>query len=270
MDRQQIKYLLANIFKHPYKIPHQAKDYIDQRYQLIETFQKAPALKAVLDTFTSSVAAAEMVAAMIANKDFSVLGTNMTTALATLAATGGVTITTAGASADSAIILPSLSTKQTAWSSTLWSSDKSLEWECCIVTGASVALTSIWAGLKLTNTPVVATDDDQCFFRYDAATAGGAWQIITSRAGTDTTTTVAVGTSPAVLASTKYRLRIQVSSGRTVRFWINDIEILYNGFGSVFPALTTGINFIPYVGVLANTAAAKAITVRGQILSRLI
>jgi hypothetical protein len=115
----------------------------------------------VLDT-TGASSSAALIAYTIANKNFEVLGTNMTTALATAATTGGLTLTTAGADADQAIVTPHLDTKQTQWTSTVWGSSTSSTFETVIVTGASVAKTILWAGFKLTNTHTVATDDDQC------------------------------------------------------------------------------------------------------------
>lgn len=270
----QIKNLLTHL-KHPFKVPQEAVNYLDAtRFTLREDFLQRPALNAVIGmpgSDSTSPTAAALAAYTVANKNFEVLGTNATTALVTHSTAGGITLTTAGADADQTIILPHLDTGQSLWASTIWGSNKSSTFETVIVTGASVAKTIIWAGFKLTNTPVIATDDDQCYFRYSSADSSGAWQIITSRAGTDTTTAVAVGTSPAPVASTKYRLRIAINAARQPRFWINEMEILYNGFGSVFPALTDAITFKPYIGVNANGTApgAKAIDVRGLICSRI-
>lgn len=276
MNIRQIKYWLDHkIFKHPYKIASEVIDYLDPtRFVLRENFAQIPALNAVLALADASGGAgpnaAEFAAYTIANKNFEVQGTNMTTALATAATTGGLTLTTAGADADQAIVCPHLDTKQTQWASTVWGSSTSSTFETVITTGSSVAKTIIWAGFKLTNDPTIATDNDQCYFRYSSADSSGAWQIITSRSGTDTTTVVDTGQSAAPAASTTYRLRIAINSARQPRFWINDKEIFYSGIGSVFPALTATITFKPYIGVMANgtTPGAKAITVRGLICSR--
>ena len=222
------------------------------RLSYVENWLKRPALNAVLTTYTSSVAAAEGVATNVANKDFEVLGTNMTTALCTFSATGGITLTTAGASADSAIVLPHLSTNQSAWKSTLWVTDSSPSFGAKIVTGASIASTSIWSGFKLTNTPVTATDDDQAFFRLDDATNGGRWQAVYSIAGVD----VAYDTGVSSAASTAYSLEISIDAARVPKFFINGDHVCTG------TPLITAKNFIPYTGVLANTGAAKAITIR--------
>ena len=70
----------------------------------------------------------------------------MTTALATFDTTrAGLTITTAGADQDQAIILPHLDTAFTAWSGVLWGTENSTEWECAVSTNA-IDNQKIWAG----------------------------------------------------------------------------------------------------------------------------
>ena len=117
---------------------------------------------------------------------------------------------------------------------------------------------TIWAGLKLTNVSVTATDDDQAFFRYAAATNSGRWQAISSAAGVDD----AHDTGVAVAASTAYRLRIAIDADRVARFYINNSLVETSG------VLVTAKDLIPYIGVQANAAAAKKITVYGQNISR--
>jgi len=46
---------------------------------------------------------------------------------------------------------------------------------------------------KLTNTPVVATDDNSCFFRYQSSVNSGKWQLNCSRAGVDVTSNLDLG-----------------------------------------------------------------------------
>lgn len=270
----QIKNFLTHL-KHPYKLPQEVVNYLEaNRFTLREDFLQRPALNAVIGlpgSDSTSPTAAALAAYTVANKNFEVLGTNATTALVTHSTAGGITLTTAGADADQIIILPHLDTGQSLWASTIWGSAKSATFETVIQTGASLAKTIFWAGFKLTNTHTIATDDDQCYFRYSSADSAGAWQIITSRAGTDTTTAVDTGAVAAPVASTKYRLRMALNAARQPRFWINEKEVFYNGAGSVFPALTDAITFKPYIGIQANgaTPGAKTIDVRGLICSRI-
>ena len=150
------------------------------RYSLKEQYEKAPKLNADILNATESVR-------MIANGSFEVLGVNATSASSTLSANTGCKLTTAGASGDKVIILPHLDAEQSAWESTFWSSDKELEWNCAI-TAADIADVDIWAGLKLTNTSVIATDDDQVFFRFSTVDGNTTWHVIESVAGVDVDT----------------------------------------------------------------------------------
>ena len=219
-------------------------------FKLEEFFQQRPALNAVKDYGTPTNA--QIIAGDIANNDFEVLGTNMTTALCTFAVDGGVTLTTAGADNDQGIIAPHLNTNQTAWANVEWGTGKQTCFEALIKTGASIADVTIWAGLKLTNTSVVATDDNQVFFRY-AASGGTDFKLVNSRANVD----VSSDTGIALAASTLYRLRIELDAGRRVNAYINGVQVANN-----LAALTDAVNLIPYIGVHANTGSPKAITAK--------
>lgn len=226
---------------------------------LEEWFLQKPALNAVLALAgAGGDSAATLTAYTIANKNFEVLGTNMTTALATFATTGGVTLSTAGASGDQAILTPHLDTDQTLWTATKWNTGKQIVMDAWIKTHSSVAATKLWAGFKLTNTPTVATDDNQAFFRYEAGVNSGCWQFISSRAGTDTTTSLeGASTRITVTASTIYRLTIEVDAARRVMAYINGQK----AFRTPLAALTDNIDLIPYIGVESAAVATKAVTV---------
>lgn len=196
----------------------------------------------------------------IADPYFEVLGTNMTSALCTFNAEGGVTLTTAGADADQAILAPHLDANQSAWTSHTWGTDRETYWECLFDTGANITNAIIWAGLKLTNTAVAATDADQVFVRYEDDVNSGKFQVIDSIGGTDVTTDSGI---TAVL-STQYSVVIKINSDRKAEVYINGTLVRETA------ALTDAIDLIPYVAVEADgAAAAKAITVHGEYISRL-
>lgn len=244
------------------------------RWGLRENFEKRPALNAVIDlpgSDSTSPTAAAFLAYNIANRDFEVLGTNMTTALCTFALGGGITMTTAGAADDQSILLPHLNTNQTAWSlAAQWNSAKSPRFETVLETGASITNYILWAGLKLTNTQVSATDDDQVFVRLedDDATYPGQFVIVHSRDGTDTVTPT--GITAAV--STQYKIVIDVDSDRKFTVTINNKNINHPASGATFPALVTGESLIPYIGIEndGGAGAAKAVTVRYLEMTRSI
>lgn len=195
---------------------------------------------------------------MIADPDFEVLGTNGTSALSTFYAEGGITFTTAGADNDQMILVPHLDANQSAWEQVTWGTDQETIWECALRTTATITSMTIWAGLKLTNTSVTATDNDQAFFRYAAATNSGKWQAIHSIGGTDTATDTGI----AVAASTTYRLRVAIDASRIAQFYINGALV------STSTALTNATDLKPYIGVQANTGAARSINIIGQAISR--
>lgn len=196
---------------------------------------------------------------MIADPDFEVLGTNMTSALSTFNAEGGINLTTAGADNDQAILLPHLDANQSSWAQWTWGTDKKTYWQARIRSGASIAAAILWAGLKLTNTPTTATDNDQVFFRYQNGVNSGKWQAIYSIGNTDSANDSGV----TVAAATEYVLEIAIDASRIARFFINNSLVLTS------TALTDATDFIPYIGVQASgAAAAKSVTVYGQYISR--
>ena len=248
------------------------------RYYLEEYFNQMPALNAVVTqplTDADATAAANdaiIVARGIANRSFEVSGTNMTTALVDFAPEGGITLKTAGADADQAILTPHLDTDQSAWATTAWNTAQSLEWECKIYTSAAIDNQKIWAGLKLTTDQVIATDDDQAYFKFQTdATASEAFTDFTllhfvySVGGTDFISALPI----TVEASTAYHLKISFDSDRKASIFVNGVQ--YNATttaGSTggtavttgttpTPALTSLTTLNPVIGIEngdANTA----------------
>lgn len=222
-----------------------------------------PALNAVIALDENSNAAAHL-AFNVADPDFEVLGTNMTTALCTHNAEGGITLTTAGADLDSAILLPHLDTNQTPWTAWTWGTDKETVWECDFATGAAITTSVVWAGLKLTNTPTGATDNDQVFIRYENGVSSGVWVVWASIGGTDVTT----ATTITVATSTRYHFKVAIDSARIARVYITvgtgAPQLVYTS-----GALTDATDLIPYIGVKASgVAAARSVTVYGQAIGR--
>jgi hypothetical protein len=146
----------------------------------------------------------------------------------------------------------------------------------------------VWAGLKLTNDQLVATDANQIFFKYQTdATNSEAfsdysyWHLVHSIGGTDYISQIPV----TVAANTPYHLKIAIDSDRKATCFINGVQ--YNitdtsgstggtAVTAVQPgvaaaktaALTNDTDFIPYIGIEAGAAAAEAINVHYQSISR--
>jgi len=265
-----------------------------RRYYLEEYFSKRPGLNANLD------AASTVEAWRPLNHHFEVLDAagNMTSALVTFPATSsGVRCTTAGADQDQAIIMPHLDNDGTAdtgaitaWSGVQWGTENQVQWETSIRTGASIADIKIWAGLKLTNDQLVATDDDQAYFKFQTdATNSEAFTDFTllhfvhSIGGTDYISALPI----TIAASTVYHLKIVIDSDRKATIYVNGIQ--YNvtstagstggtAVTAVQPsklptktaALTDDVDFIPYNGVEGGAASAKVLDTHYIAMSRLI
>ena len=227
---------------------------------------------------------------LAANPNFEVLGTNMTSALSTRNATAaGITITTAGADADQSILAPHLDSGQTAWTGTKWGTENQVEWECSLNTNA-IDNQKLWAGLKLTNDQLVATDADQAFFKFQTdATNSEAFtdytllHFVHSIGGTDYISALPV----TVAANTNYHLKIAFDSDRKMTIFVNGVQ--YNitstsgstggtSVTAVQPgtavtksaAMTNDIDLIPYIGIEAGDGAAEAVDIHYQCISRLI
>jgi len=259
-----------------------------RRYYLEEWFEKKPALNAVAIIDPDADSASALAAYVIANKQFEVLGTNMTTALCTFGTTiAGILVTTAGSDADQAIIAPHLDTNQSSWQVNKWGTENQVEWECSIQLPA-IDNQKVWAGLKLTNDQPVATDDDQAYFKFQTdATASEAFTDFTklhfvhSIGGTDYISQLPI----TVAATTPYHLKIVIDSDRKATIFVNGIQ--YNitttsgstggtAVTAVQPskavvksaALTDDVDFIPYIGIEAGDGAAEALNVHYQAISR--
>ena len=220
------------------------------------------------------------------NDNFEVLGTNMTTALATRNATvAAVTLTTAGADEDQAILCPHLDSGQTAWTGVKWGTENQVHWEALVRTSSAIDNQKIWAGLKLTNDQVVATDANQAFFKFQTdATNSEAFtdfeklHFVHSIGNTDYISRLPI----TIAASTNYHLKISFDSDRKLSIFVNGVQ--YNitatsgstGGTAVTQgntksaAITNDVDLIPYVGLEAGDGNAAAIDVSYCAISRLL
>jgi len=195
---------------------------------------------------------------MIADPDFELLGTNAVSTCSAYNAEGGITLTTTTGSGDQVILAPHLDTSESAWSSVTWGTDQEVIWEARIQTPATITTMTIWAGLKLTDTSVTATDDDQAFFRFQPSVNSGKWQAISSIGGTDD----AADSGVTVTASTDYHLAVAIDSDRLASFYIDGVLV------KTSDALTDAVDLIPYIGVQTDTTAARKLVIRSQAIER--
>jgi len=259
-----------------------------RRFYLEEYFYQRPGLNAINIIDPDADDATALAVTQAANKNFETLGTNYTTALTTFASTSaGVLMTTATADQDQGILLPHLDTNQTVWSGTKWGTENQVQWECSIQ-AAQTDNEKIWAGLKLTNDQLLATDADQVYFKFqtdatnsEAFTSYSYWHLVHSIGGTDYISRTPVSFA----ADTPYHLKIVIDSDRKLTYFINGIQYnvtttagstLGTAVTSVQPgtaavksaALTNDVNLIPYIGIENGDAAAAVLNVHYTAISR--
>ena len=235
------------------------------------------------------------------NVNFEVLGTNMTTALATRSATiAAVNLATAGADQDQAIACPHLDSGQTAWTGVKWGTENQVSWEGLVRTSSAIDNQKIWAGLKLTNDQLPQTDADQAFFYFSTDLTNGQnfddftpLYFIHSNTGTDYLTNTGIS----VAADTNYHLKISIDSDRKPSVFVNGRQYsvttsaitAFDGTTSVTgttqatiaanytasnantqkgAAMKNDIDLIPYIGIEAGDGAAEALNVHYTAISR--
>jgi hypothetical protein len=251
-----------------------------RRFYLEENFLQRPGLNANIDQAST----VEVQRAL--NRNWEALGTNMTTALCTFNTTSaGVVATTAGADQDQAILTPHLDTAATAWAGCLWGTENQVHFETSIMLPA-IDNQNVWAGLKLTNVPEVATDANQAYFNFltDADNSGQAYDDFTqlhfvySVADTDYISVLPI----TVAANTLYHLKMKIDSDRKITIFVNGEQYsVTSTSGSTggtavtkgttkSAALTDDIDLIPYIGIEANAGAAEALHCHYVAMSRYI
>ena len=251
-----------------------------RRYYLEEYFDLLPGINGDLASTTESTNTP-------VSRQFEILGTNHTSALATYSTTvAGMAMTTATADQDRMIVAPHLDTKQGAWSGVKWGTENQVHWECGIRTSAAIDNQWIWAGLKLTNVVECATDANSAFFAFgtDADNAGQAFTDFTklhfchSVADTDYISQLPI----TVAASTNYHLKIVFDSDRKMSIFVDGEQYNITGTsGSTggtavtkgttkSGAMTDDIDLIPYIGIENCDAAAAVLNVQYEAISRLI
>ena len=249
-----------------------------RRFYLDEWFLQRPGLNANID----QVSTVEVQRAL--NRNWEALGTNVTTALVTFATTSaGVLATTAGADQDQAILTPHLDTAATAWAGCLWGTENEVHWETSIQLPA-IDNQNVWAGLKLTNVPELATDADQAYFNFltDADNSGQSFTDFTklhfvySVNGTDYISQLPI----TVAADTVYHLKLEIDSDRKIAIFVNGIQynVTSTSGSTGGTAVTTGttksaalkndVDLIPYNGIEANAGAAEALITHYICMSR--
>lgn len=198
------------------------------RYYLEEYFYKRPGLNALIDDTDTEASYVPT------NKHFELVGTNAASNNCDWGgAYAGIKLTTAGTDNDQIIVAPHLDAKRdsqadSAWSGILWGTENQVTWECCVTLGTNMkSHAAFWAGLKLTNTSVIATDANQAYFFLASDDdlgniyANGYLHFAYSIADVQYVTNL--GISPTVLTQT-YRLKISIDGNRKVAVYVNGVQ----------------------------------------------
>ena len=200
---------------------------------------------------------------MVADSDFELLGAgaNESSDDVTINAEGGVLLTTDGGDGDGLILLPHLDGNQSGWQQFKWGTDNETHWECQIKMGSAVTTRIVWAGLKLTNTDVIATDVDSAYFLYEDGVNSGKWQSNVTVGGTDNT----VDTGIVGVANQFMHFKVVLDSAEVAHLFINGREVQAVSFSG------NTADLIPYIAVEADGAAAAAtLIVYGCEISRIL
>ena len=200
-------------------------------------------------------------AAYTVDFDFEAQGTNASDDDITMSPLGGLSLETDGADGDEVILWPH-QTHVTPWDDVQWDTDAQVIFETDIVLGADIANYIGWAGLKLTNTEVKATDADQVYFRFEDDVAAGNWEVVYTNTAD---TLVSMDTGVTAVAGTRYHLKLAVQADRTVLCYINSVLVATTN------ALDAATALKPVIGVAADgAAAAKGMGVLGAAISRVV
>lgn len=193
----------------------------------------------------------------IADPMFEVLGANMTSALCTHRAEGGILLTTAGTDNDQCFLLAHQNTSQSIWNKT-WDTTLSWEWEMLMKTGSAITTVAYIIGMKSDRDEGV-NDADLAVLNFNTDDGDTNWGFVSQEnntGGTDVDTTIAVA------ANTTYHLALKCTHEQIVEAYINGSYVGNQSF-------QTGSELLEPVLVCQQLAGSitRDIVVYGQKLS---
>ncbi len=196
------------------------------------------------------------------NTYFELMGVNVADDNASYSAEfAGIQLSTdAAGSGDQCVVTPDDTLGppiSSGWRGINWGTENSTEWECAIRTDSDITAITLWAGLKKSFTPVIATDPDQVYIYFEPG-ASANWRVIDSISNTDVNTDSTV----AVVADTTYLFRISIDSARQARVYIDDVLVRQTS------VLTDNIDLLAFVGVQADEAVTKVFHLAYEKISR--
>lgn len=237
-----------------------------RRFKVESIFDRLPATAAEVDPASFS-SQAVIRAYTQASREWLLSGTNAAAAGATFAPRGGVKLATAGSSGDQMILSPLVinSINQHALGGTQWTAQYQPRLDIVCTAPSTITSMRVVMGMKLTAGMTIATDDDQALFVYDTAAGSspGLWHCVSSVGGVDID-------SPALATTSRSTFR---AGDRYVASlaWDNDNRVVFlidNQIVGTSEPMTTGINYIPVLGVEASTGAAREMTFNALMLGQ--
>ncbi len=207
----------------------------------------------------------------------------------------GIVIQSFNATGDNVVVAPHLDAaaagrEQSQWSGIKFGTGDEVEWECSIsIPTNAQEPAKHWAGLKLTNVSLIATDSTQAYFKYQTSAANGETfsdfeklHFVYSVSGTDYVSQLPINLNKAGSASDPngpYHLRIKIDAARKISIFVNGIQ--YNvtstagtsgtavtrGTGTSL-ALADNVNLIPYIGCETEQATNVSLAIQYQSISK--
>ena len=247
-----------------------------KRIYYFDDFNLVPGLEIGATTIANTPTGDQVEHGLEVNKDWKIVGTNSDQDVLALATDGdgGIDLTTAGALADQAILLPTTSaTVKSGLNVKTWDTDKRPAAEWCFSTTSTITSMTAWCGFTTAAGAVrapydVTHDDNQVKVEYIAG-SNFIIRYSTDAVLTNTYVDYAIDTGIAVAASTTYVVKIALDSDRVA--WVSIANAADLGAAVEIPtkyALKDVTTLIPTIGVQDDTTAAKQIAVHYVALGR--
>ena len=171
-----------------------------------------------------------------------------------------------------------------AFASVLFGTENKTEYSAAISTSGSIADSSFWSGLKLTETGVYATDANQAYFLYSAAddqgalTTNGNLHFVYSISNVDYVTNLGI----VVEENTVYRIKIVFDENRQISISVNNIKygltttptsttaggLTQSVATTKSLAMTNDIDLLPFTGIQTLTTSSRGMQIGYIKLSR--
>ena len=253
------------------------------------------------EVFLQRVAPNGDVSQVDANKDFELVNTGGNTPISrscTFPKNGvgtGIVIQSYNATGDNIVVAPHLDAdaagrEQSQWSGIKFGTGDEVEWECSIsIPSGANQPAKHWAGLKLTNVSLIATDSTQAYFKYQTSATNGETfsdfeklHFVYSVSGTDYVSQLPINLNKTGSASDPngpYHLRIKIDAARKISIFVNGIQYnvtttagtsgtaVTSGTGTSL-ALADNVNLIPYIGCETEQATNVSLGIQYQSISK--